>query len=110
MTQDLPLGDELSDGVHEEEGQLPAKPFIVTTRYAGNGWGSCKRFFSLIQHVFRVKNLFFTFRHLISIALNEFFIHFPSTRFPYQIFLASGTDWLSGLGLGSQVGSTTDHL
>ena len=32
--------------------------------------------------------------------------------FPCQIFLGSHfrTDWLSRLGLGNQVGSTTDHF
>ena len=40
-------------------------------------------------------------------------IIFPSSLLSScQIFLPSlvRTDWLSGLGLGNQVGSTTDHL
>ena len=43
----------------------------------------------------------------------DFFLHFPTTRFPparliLPLFIC--TDWLSGLGLGNQLGSTTDHL
>ena len=43
----------------------------------------------------------------------EFFFHFPFYPLSScQTFLASHfrTDWLSRLGLGNQVGSTTDHL
>ena len=44
-----------------------------------------------------------------------FFLFFPlpfSTRFPLSDIscLHFRTDWLSRLGLGNQVGSTTDHL